>query len=384
MTLTDIDTPTAPGPTSSPKGAAARGIGGPTAMLAEVTHRCPLGCPYCSNPLELERKSAELTTEEWGRVFREAADLGVLQVHLSGGEPTARTDIVDLVRHAYDAGMYSNLITSGVLADERMLDAMLDAGLDHVQISFEDVDAGSNDHLGGYKGGFARKTALAKATRARGAPLTINAVIHRHNIHNVDAFIDMALDLDAARIEIAHTQYYGWALRNRGALMPSREQALAAHQRVLARRADLKGRLVIDAVIPDYYAQFPKPCMGGWGRVSLNVTPSGKVLPCHAAESLTHLSFDTVRERSLADIWENSSAFEAYRGTDWMEETCRSCERREIDWGGCRCQAMALAGRATATDPACSRSPMHADMEAMAAEDAAGTESFVYRRMGGA
>lgn len=351
-------------------------------MLAELTHRCPLQCPYCSNPHELERRSDELATEDWMRVFDEAAALGVLQLHLSGGEPTARRDIRGLVAHAHGAGLYTNLITSGVLVNDAMLDDLLEAGLDHVQISLQDVVAETSDWIGGYTGGHEKKLALGRAVRARGAPLTLNCVIHRHNIDHIGDFIDLALALDAARIEIAHVQYYGWALTNRAALMPTREKTMAAHELVLRKREALKGRLVIDAVVPDYYARYPKACMGGWGRMSLNVTPSGKVLPCHAAETIPGLAFDTVREKSLAWIWEHSAAFNAYRGTAWMEEPCRSCERRTIDWGGCRCQALALAGRATATDPACIKSPRHEEIGALAVDEAAApAPAFIYRRI---
>jgi pyrroloquinoline quinone biosynthesis protein E len=353
-------------------------------MLAELTHRCPLQCPYCSNPIDLERKSAELSTEEWARVFSEAGKLGILQIHLSGGEPTSRSDIVELVKAAYDAGLYTNLITAGVTLGEAKLDALLDAGLDHVQISLEDTDPAENDRIGNYKGGHQKKLTLARLVRDRKAPLTINAVIHRHNIQNVAAYIDLALELDAARIEIAHTQYYGWALKNRAALMPTEEQARAAHELVLQKRVELKGRLVIDAVLPDYYARFPKPCMGGWGRTALAITPSGKVMPCHAADTIPGLVFDNVRDKSLTEIWETSPAFAAYRGTDWMEEPCRTCDRRELDWGGCRCQAYAMTGRAEATDPACSRAEQHGEMAALAASEAAkAPPPFIYRRIGG-
>ncbi|MDJ0896345.1 MAG: pyrroloquinoline quinone biosynthesis protein PqqE [Alphaproteobacteria bacterium] len=357
----------------------------PLAMLAEVTHRCPLQCPYCSNPLELDRKAAELSTEEWRRVLDEAAALGVLQVHFSGGEPTARADIVELIAHAAEAGLYTNLITSGVLMNEGALDALLDAGLDHVQLSFQDAEAANADRIGGYRGGHEKKLALARQVRARKVPLTVNAVVHRQNLEHLPEIIQMAVDLDAARLEVAHVQYYGWALKNRAALIPSREQVDAAGALVQQAIEDLKGRMVIDFVIPDYYARFPKACMGGWARKSLNVTPSGKVLPCHAAETIPGLIFDTVRDKPLAEIWAGSQAFETYRGTDWMEEPCRSCERKELDWGGCRCQALALAGRAEATDPACSLSPLHADIVRLAErESAEPPPAFAYRRISGA
>jgi pyrroloquinoline quinone biosynthesis protein E len=354
----------------------------PIALLAELTHRCPLRCPYCSNPLDLERRSAELGTEEWAEVFDQAAALGVIHLHLSGGEPTAREDLPALVGHASRAGLYTNLITSGVLLDEARLAALAEAGLDHVQLSVQDAEAANADRIAGFAGGHAKKRRVARAVRALGLPLTLNAVIHRQNVARLEAIVDLALELDAARLEVAHTQYYGWALKNRAALMPSLEQIAWATGVVEQAREALQGRLVIDYVVPDYHARFPKACMGGWGRVSLNVTPSGKVLPCHAAETIEHLVFDSVREKSLAEIWQTSESFRAFRGVDWMEEPCRSCERRELDWGGCRCQAFALAGRATATDPACALSPLHDELARLAAEEAAAPPpAFAYRRL---
>ena len=365
--------------------AAAATLEPPIALLAEVTHRCPLQCPYCSNPLQLDRKSAELETEDWLRVLAEAAELGVIHVHFSGGEPTARADIRDLVAHARKVGLYTNLITSGVLVDEDQLGKLLDAGLDHLQLSIQDVEPENADRIAGFAGGHRKKLRLAREVRARGVALTINAVIHRQNIHNLARIIELAVELDAARLEVAHTQYYGWALKNRAALIPTREQIEEARRTVEAAREALEGRLVIDHVVPDYYARFPKPCMGGWGRVSLNITPAGKVLPCHAAETIDGLVFDNVRDRPLADIWRRSEAFQAFRGFDWMEEPCRGCERRALDWGGCRCQAFAIAGRARATDPACSLSPLHGKIEALATEEsAAPPPDFVYRRIGAA
>lgn len=354
-------------------------IPAPLGLLAELTHRCPLQCPYCSNPVNLERRSGELDTAEWKRVFGEAADLGVLHVHLSGGEPTARPDLEDLVAECREVGLYSNLITAGVSTDEERLERLVEAGLDHVQLSMQGPDAQINDFVAGMRGAYEKKLRTAKAVGRLGLPLTLNAVIHRHNIARVGEMIDLALALGARRVEIAHVQYYGWALRNRASLMPNRAQIEAAMQVVEAAREDLKGRLVIDAVVPDYYARFPKPCMGGWGRQSLNVTPNGKVLPCHAAETIAGLTFETVREQSLADIWYRSEAFNRFRGTAWMPEPCRSCERKEIDWGGCRCQALAFAGDASATDPACHRSPLHGHMLAVAEADAKEEEAFVYR-----
>jgi len=343
----------------------------PTGMLAEFTHRCPLRCPYCSNPVELDRRSAELDTETWLRVFSEAARLGVIQTHLSGGEPTARKDIVEIVRHCASLGVYSNLITSGVGVDEAKLTALADAGLDHVQLSFQATTPEMNDLIGGLSGSYAQKRRLAGLIVALGLPLTVNCVIHRRNIGQVEDFVRLAVELKAKRVEIAHTQYYGWALENRAMLMPTREQTLQAVATVERLRQEMQGTIVIDAVIPDYYARYPKPCMGGWGRQSLNVTPAGKVLPCHAAETIPGLEFWNVREKSLADIWRHSPAFNAFRGTDWMREPCRSCERKLIDWGGCRCQAMAIAGDAAEADPVCHKSPLHARMAMLAEGDAA-------------
>jgi PqqA peptide cyclase len=352
----------------------------PLGLLAELTHRCPLGCPYCSNPLALDARADELDTTTWLRVFREAAQLGVLQVHLSGGEPGARRDLVDITAGAHAAGLYTNLITSAVGITDNTLGALAEAGRDHVQISIQHSDAGSADHIACYPGAFARKRALAAEVVRHKLLLTVNAVVHRANIDGIANMVDLALTLGASRIEIAHVQYYGWALKNRAALMPSRAQVERAMTAVEELRARHHGRIVIDAVVPDYYARYPKPCVGGWGRRSLNVTPAGKVLPCHAAESITGLEFWNVRERSLDDIWANSPAFNAFRGTAWMKEPCASCPRRELDFGGCRCQAFALTGDAGATDPVCHLAPHHARIAELAAvrTDA----SYVYRRMG--
>jgi len=332
----------------------------PLGLLAELTHRCPLGCPYCSNPLALDRRDDELDALTWARVFKEAAALGVLQVHLSGGEPAARRDLPDIVRAARDAGLYSNLITSGVGLTPQTLSALADAGLDHVQVSIQDCDEASANFIAGYEGAFARKCAIAGEVVRLGLPLTVNMVVHRANIGRIEPMVELALSLGATRVEIAHVQYYGWALKNRAALMPSRAQVDEAVRQVEMLRARLHGRIVVDAVVPDYYARFPKPCVGGWGRRSLNVTPAGKVLPCHAAEVIPGLEFWNVREHSLGEIWRKSPAFNAFRGEAWMQEPCRSCARRDQDYGGCRCQAFLIAGDARATDPVCHLSPRHA------------------------
>jgi len=351
----------------------------PLGLLAELTHVCPLGCPYCSNPLALDARGDELDTGTWARVFGEAAALGVLQVHLSGGEPGARRDLVAITAAAHAAGLYTNLITSAVGVTASTLQKLAAAGLDHVQISIQDSEPKSADHIAGYPGAFARKRALAQEVVRLKIPLTVNAVIHRANIDRLEEMVALALSLGASRVEIAHAQYYGWALKNRAALMPSADQVQRAAAKVEALRIRHRGEIVIDAVVPDYYARLPKPCVGGWGRRSLNVTPAGKVLPCHAAESIPGLEFWSVREHSLADIWANSPAFNAFRGTAWMQEPCKSCARRDIDFGGCRCQAFALAGDARAADPVCHLAPGHDRIAALAAIQT--DERYVYRRM---
>ncbi|HEY2010935.1 MAG TPA: pyrroloquinoline quinone biosynthesis protein PqqE [Rhizomicrobium sp.] len=351
----------------------------PLAILAELTHRCPLQCPYCSNPLELERANREMTTQEWCRAIREAAALGCMQIHFSGGEPTVRPDLETLVAEAAAAGLYTNLITSGVLCDRARLERLAAAGLEHVQLSFQDSTAEIGDRIGGYAGGHEKKLAFAKMVKEAGLPLTANFVVHRQNLHHLDDMIAMAADIGARRVEIANVQYYGWALKNRAALMPTREQLNAMVEKVEVARTRFAGILTIDFVVPDYYARRPKSCMGGWGRRFLNISPSGKVLPCHAAESITGLNFDNVRQRPLAEIWQHSDAFRVFRGTDWMPEPCRSCDRKEIDWGGCRCQAFAITGDAARTDPACALSEDHERLVSLAVADAGGETAFIYR-----
>jgi pyrroloquinoline quinone biosynthesis protein E len=353
----------------------------PLGLIAELTHRCPLQCPYCSNPLDLERAATELDTATWLRVLDQAADIGVLQVHFTGGEPVARRDLPELVRHASSRGLYTNIITSGVTLDDRMMALLMDAGVDHIQLSFQDVDPAGNDFLGGLKGAFAKKQQAAARIRGAGLPLTLNFVVHRENVARVPQMIDMAEALHAERTEIAHVQYYGWGLVNRAALLPTLAQLEAATEAVEAARLRLSGRMVIDYVVPDYHAARPKACMGGWAQRFINISPSGRAMPCHAAETLPGFTFPSVRDTSLADIWHRSDAFLRFRGTDWMPEPCRSCDRREIDWGGCRCQAFALLGDLTATDPACELSPHHDVMQAAVAESEAGHPVFTFRRM---
>ncbi|PWR00957.1 pyrroloquinoline quinone biosynthesis protein PqqE [Meridianimarinicoccus roseus] len=351
----------------------------PLALLAELTHRCPLACPYCSNPVELTRASGELPTEIWVDIFRQAAAMGVLHVHLSGGEPASRRDLVDLVGAARDAGLYTNLITSGIGITADRLAALDAAGLDHVQLSMQGVRAEIADRVGGYAGGFDKKMQVADMIADRGIPLTLNAVMHRHNLDDLPETLELACQLGARRIEVACVQFAGWALKNRAALQPTRAQVDAAKRVVAEARTRLRGVLAIDFVPPDYYADYPKACMGGWGSTGLNIAPDGKVLPCHAAEIIPGMVFQNAREVPLADIWYGGDAFNAFRGTDWMPETCRSCDRREIDLGGCRCQAMALVGDARAVDPVCRKSPDRGRVDALLAEESVGAD-WSYRR----
>jgi len=355
----------------------------PLAITFELTHRCPLACPYCSNPHQLLSKKEELAESDWRDLIDEAADLGVLQVHFTGGEPTLHPGIVNLIAHARERDLYSNLITSGVGLRRDKFDALVMAGLDHLQLSIQDSDPLGSDKISGLKGSLARKLDMAAWCRDSGLSFTLNAVVHRHNIARVADMIALAVELGADRLEVAHVQYHGWALRNRRALLPTREQVEATDAVVAEARVRLKGRLVIDYVSPDYYCDAPKACMGGWARQMLTITPDGRAMPCHAASSIPDMVFPDVTAHSLAWIWNDSDAFVRYRGTAWMPEPCASCELRERDWGGCRCQALALVGDAGATDPACSRSPFHARMRALAeSESGQDAPEFVYRRPG--
>jgi pyrroloquinoline quinone biosynthesis protein E len=330
----------------------------PYALVAELTYRCPLACAYCSNPLELGDASTELDTATWGRVFREAAELGVLQVNLTGGEPLARSDLEALVANARASELYVNLITSGIPADAARLERLAAAGLDSLQLSVQDTDAGGAAWIAG-RDANESKLRTAAAARALGLPLTLNVVLHRGNIARTSEFVALAEELGATRLELANTQYLGWALENRAALLPSR--AALEQARRVAREATerLRGRIEVLFVLPDYYAELPRACMDGWARRYLVVTPSGLALPCHQATSIATLDWQNVREHALTAIWRESLAFRAFRGEDWLPDPCRGCERRSIDFGGCRCQAFALTGDAGATDPACVHAPRH-------------------------
>ncbi|WP_433336500.1 pyrroloquinoline quinone biosynthesis protein PqqE [Spirillospora sp. CA-294931] len=346
----------------------------PWALLAELTHDCPLHCPYCSNPLELIGRTDELTAEEWGRVMREAAGLGVLSTHLSGGEPLRRRDLAEIVAATRDAGIYSQLVTSGLGLGPERLAELVAAGLDCVQLSVQHASPAESDLIAGTRA-FEAKGRAAGLVRESGLALGLNVVLHRRNLDAVDAIIELGVSWGVQRIELANAQYQGWALRNLRALLPDREQLARAEESVARWRERLDGRIEIIWVLPDYFTGVPKPCMGGWGAVSLTVAPDGTVLPCPGAYVMEHLTFPNVRDASLADIWHGSPAFDAYRGTGWMNDTCASCSRRDLDFGGCRCQAYALTGDAARTDPACSLSPDHH----LVKNAGAGSDSFVYR-----
>jgi pyrroloquinoline quinone biosynthesis protein E len=345
----------------------------PLALIAEVTHRCPLHCVYCSNPLELAATESELSTAEWTSIFRQSGALGMLHAHFTGGEPLARPDLTELIAAARAAGLYTNLITSGIGLNEQRLQALVDAGLDHIQISFQDSREGAANWIAGAKA-HAHKIELSHAIRRHKIAFTVNLVVHRQNLDHLEEMIAFIEQLNPERVEIAHTQYYGWALANRAALMPTREQLDRAVAIVAQAENRLAGRIRIDSVVPDYYAKYPKACMGGWGRRLMLVNPAGKVLPCHAAEVLPSISFENVREKTLAWIWQESSSFQRFRGERWMPEPCRSCDRRTEDFGGCRCQAFLLAGDATLTDPACSLAPTHSIVESAVREANASAE----------
>jgi pyrroloquinoline quinone biosynthesis protein E len=355
----------------------------PYALLAELTYRCPLHCPYCSNPVAaslreaprrpqgagyskaIDRSGRELTTDEWKRVIHEAAVLGILQIGFSGGEPLARSDLAELVCAAREANLYTNLITSGIGLDDDRVGALRDAGLDSVQLSFQSDETGLADEIAGTRAN-QRKLNVAAKIRAEGIPLSLNFVIHRRNIDRLPQMIELAETLGAERVELANVQFYGWAFLNRAALLPTREQVVRAREIATAAKARLAGKIDIFYVLPDYYESRPKPCLNGWGQRYLTVNPIGDVLPCPTASSaIPDLRFENVRARALDWIWRESESFNRFRGTEWMPEPCRSCPQKEIDFGGCRCQAALLTGNAAKTDPVCTLSPNRTVVDAV-------------------
>jgi PqqA peptide cyclase len=338
----------------------------PLALIAELTHRCPLHCVYCSNPLELTRRGDELSTEVWSRIFREAAEAGVLQIDFTGGEPLARPDLAELVRSARAAGLYVNLITSGLPLDEARLDGLIAAGLDHIQLSFQGAREEIANEISGAKSQ-AQKLRVLEWLKSRRVALTLNFVIHRRNIDQLPEMLALGESSSAARIEFANVQYYGWAFQNRENLLPSREQLDRSLDFLKRSEERLRGRIHVEFVVPDYYAKYPKACMGGWARKFLLVTPEGDALPCHAAKILPGLRFENLKDRSVSEIWENSEAFRKFRGEEWLPEPCKSCDRRDRDFGGCRCQAFLLTGEPNATDPVCSLAPEHPVVNAIVA-----------------
>jgi PqqA peptide cyclase len=351
----------------------------PYTLVAELTYRCPLRCVYCSNPLDYARHQRELNTVTWLRVFDEAEDLGVVQLNLSGGEPLVRDDLEALVAGARRLDLYTNLITSGIPLARDRLARLRDLGLDNVQISIQDVTAAASDRIAGTRS-FERKLQVAAWVKELGFPLTLNTVLHRENLAQTAEVIALAERLGADRLELANTQYLGWALANREGLLPTREQLERARVVAADARRRLRGSMEVLFVTPDYFADLPKACVDGWGRRFIVVSPDGLALPCHAAHTMPDLSFENVKDRSLSDIWRDSPGFNAFRGEAWMPDPCRSCDRRGIDFGGCRCQAFHLTGRAAATDPACHLSPDHGLIErarAVAAERP--PAPFVYR-----
>ncbi|MDV2080285.1 pyrroloquinoline quinone biosynthesis protein PqqE [Marinobacter xestospongiae] len=359
-------------------------IGPPLWLLAELTYRCPLQCPYCSNPLDYASQDQELTTEQWVSVLRQGRAMGAAQLGFSGGEPLVRQDLAQLIAEARQLGYYSNLITSGLGLTEAKVNAFRDAGLDHIQVSFQASDPELNNAVAGSRKAFEQKLAMARAVKAAGYPMVLNFVIHRHNIHQMTDILDLCRRLEADYVELATCQYYGWAFQNREGLMPSRAQletAEAAVNRYRDQLADAGEAMKLIFVTPDYYEERPKACMNGWGSMFLTVAPDGTALPCHSARLLP-IEFANVREQSLQSIWYHSPGFNHYRGDGWMPEPCRSCDEKGKDFGGCRCQAYLLTGNADNPDPVCSKSPSHDRILAArrAADHAtAGLEELTYR-----
>ena len=354
--------------------------GRPTTLLAELTHRCPLHCPYCSNPVEMVGRKGELSADEWKRVFTEARALGVLQLGLSGGEPLARSDLESVAAHAHELGFYTTLVTSGVGLTRMRAEALHRAGLEHIQISIQDAETDDADRIAGARAAHVKREAAA-IVRELGFAFSINAVLHRANLDRIGPIIELAAALGADRLELANTQYYGWALANRSSLLPTAAQVEAAARVADDARRRYRGRMQILYVLPDYYEEYPKPCYGGWGSTYIVVAPDGRTLPCHGATHISWMRFDNVRDRSLGSIWAESPAFQAFRGDAWMPEPCRGCPRKTEDFGGCRCQAFALTGNAANPDPVCTLTPLRAIVDRAVAEASAPAPPYRYRHL---
>jgi pyrroloquinoline quinone biosynthesis protein E len=331
-------------------------------LLAELTYKCPLQCPYCSNPLDIARFDTELGTDDWKRVFREARKMGAVQLGFSGGEPLVRDDLEELVAAAHTLGFYTNLITSGVGMDEARIRALKAAGLDHIQISFQASSEELNNHIA-RNDSFRHKQEMARLVKQYDYPMVLCFVLHRQNTDQIEEIIQFAHALNADYVELATTQYYGWALKNREQLLPTLEQVQRAEAISHEYQKKLEGKMRILYVVPDYYEDRPKPCMRGWGGIFLAVSPNGTAMPCHAAGILPGLEFPNVRDHSIEWIWRDSPDFNKFRGDSWMKEPCRTCPERAKDFGGCRCQAYLMTGDAANADPVCSKSPHHAELQ---------------------
>jgi pyrroloquinoline quinone biosynthesis protein E len=353
-------------------------IPGPLSLVAEVTHRCPLHCVYCSNPIQMQSADSELSTDDWTRVFHQASALGMLHLHLTGGEPLARHDIAKLVAAGREANLYVNMITSGLGLTVDRMSELKDAGLEHIQLSLQDADEEKANEFAGARA-HAHKLKLAALIRQQGIAFTVNVVVHRDNLDRLDAILALAESLEPQRIEVAHVQYYGWALKNRDRLMPTPSQVERSVQLINEAQSRLSGRIQLQAVLPDYYARYPKTCVGGWGRQMMLIDPAGLALPCHAAGIIPGMEFDSVRAHTLEWLWKHSPAFNRFRGHDWMNPPCSTCDRREIDFGGCRCQAFQLTGDAANTDPACSLSDQHESLVAITQAPMSSDSQWVYR-----
>lgn len=350
----------------------------PLWLLAELTYACPLQCPYCSNPVAFARYRKELSTDQWRRVLQEGRALGAVQLGFSGGEPLLRRDLEELVCEARQLGYYSNLITSGVGLNRDRIRRLRESGLDHIQLSFQAATRELNDFMAG-TAAFEHKKAMAREIKASGYPMVLCFVLYRNNIEQIPQMLALADELAADYVELANTQYHGWALVNRDALLPTAEQLAKAEDQVNRYRDQQQGPMKIYYVAPDYFDGRPKACVNGWGSTFLTVAPDGTVLPCHSARELPGMDFPSVSTASLAHIWQHSELFNRFRGTDWMPEPCRSCPEKDRDFGGCRCQAYMLTGDSHATDPACSKSPHHGLIKAAINAAADTGKPFVFR-----